>query len=64
MKDGDYLGIRLGAAFAAAVVLAGMLFVGESQLAAGLVLLVAFMGATLIIEHIGARERRKRSERD
>jgi|GEM_PF-6581089 len=62
MRDGDYHDVRLAAAFAIVVVLAGKLFLGESQLAAGLVLLVAFLGGTLIIEHIASRERRRRGE--
>ncbi|HEX9966695.1 MAG TPA: hypothetical protein VGB06_01995 [Solirubrobacterales bacterium] len=63
MRDGDYRDIRLAAVFAAAVVVGGSFFLGESQLAAGLVLLVAFTGATLIMEYVADRERRKHGER-
>jgi hypothetical protein len=62
MRDGDYHDIWLALVFAVAVVLAGKLFLGESDATAGLVLIVAFTGGTLIMDHIAARERRKQAK--
>ena len=59
MQDGDYHDIWIATAFGIVVFVLGNLLLGESEAASRIILLLVFIGGTLVRQHVADRERRK-----